>query len=145
MSAEATGIEKIVYEQKLARYLWGIFITATILFIIGKIIGYLDFVSWVWIIAPFAVSMIGAIFNYLDWTPNARILLYTIGIIYGTLRFAILRIVLWMPIFIAFFNGYCILKKYGTGASGILLSSGTVIITYFIVIKFSGRSPGMPK
>jgi hypothetical protein len=94
---------------------------------------------------PFVVTMTGAIFNYLDWIPNARILLYTIGMVYMVLRFSILRIVLWLPIFVAFFSGYCILNKYGTGATNVIVSIAAAILSYFIVIRFSGKSPGMPK
>jgi len=145
MSADVTGLEKSIYEQKLARYLWGVFVVTTVLFVIGKFIGYIDFLTWWWVIAPFAIGLFGSIVNYLDWVPNTRILLYTVYLIYGTLRFAILRIILWMPIFAAFFNCYCILKKYGLGPMNIVLAIAAGVLTYFIVIIFSGGSPGMPK
>jgi hypothetical protein len=92
MTEDIKYLSKIEYENKLALYLKGLFISTTILFVIGKIIGYFE-ISWWWIISPFIVTLIGSIFNYLAWVPNNRILLYTFGFLYMVLRYVVLRII----------------------------------------------------
>jgi hypothetical protein len=137
-------MDKIKYGHELARYLLGLFKATTILFVIGKIIGYFYFLSWWWVIAPFIINLIGAVVNYLDWIPETRIVLYTIWFVYAILRYTILRLVLWTPIFSALITGYCIIRKYGSDLKGVLIAIVAAIFTYVFTIKLSGRSPGMP-
>jgi len=137
-------MDKIKYEHELARYLYGLFIATTIAFVIGKIIGYFEFLTWWWVIAPFITCLIGSIVNYLDWVPEHRILFYTIYLVYTTIRAAILTLILWIPIFSAFITGYCIIRKYGLDWGYILIAIVATIATYLLTIKLSGRSPGMP-
>ena len=139
-----TALDKMKYETFFARYLWGLFQAATITFVIGKLIGYFGFLSWWFVTAPFITCILSSIVNYLDWVPESRILLYTVYMVYATLRYAILRIILWMPIFLALFTGFCIVKKYGSDFGGISIAIVATIATYFLTIKLSGRSPGMP-
>ena len=144
MIEDVKYLSKIEYETKLANYLKGLFISTTVLFVIGKIIGYFD-ISWWWIISPFAVTLFGSIVNYLDWVPNNRILLYTLGFLFMVLRYVVLRIILWLPIFTSLITGYCIFKKYGTRSNMVLIEIAAVLLTYFFTVKISGKSPQMPK
>jgi hypothetical protein len=70
--------------------------------------------------------------------------LYTIWFVYAILRYTILRLVLWPPIFSALITGYCIIRKYGSDLKGVLIAIVAAIFTYVFTIKLSGRSPGMP-
>ena len=137
-------LERMKYEHALARYLWGVFKAATIAFVIGKIIGYFGFLSWWYVAAPFIIGLLGSGINYLDWVPDKRIILYTIGMVYMILRYTILRLILWMPICLALFTGFCIIKRYGTDLGGTSIAIVATIATYFLAIYLSGRSPGMP-
>lgn len=131
-------------EDKLAKYLLGIFIATTIAFIIGKFIGYFDFLSWWYIIVPFIINIIGALVNYLDWEPNNRFMFYTIYAIFSILRHAILRIIIFSPILYSVFTSYRILVKYGNGNLKIRLISVAVgFLTYSITIILAGKRPRM--
>ena len=140
----ATKLNKLNYETALSGYLWGLFQAATITFVLGKIIGYFGFLSWWWVTAPFVICFLCSIVNYLDWIPKSRILLYTICAVYAILRYAIIRVVLWMPLYLALGTGFYIIKKYGSDLGGILIAIGVTVATYFLTIILSGRSPGMP-
>ncbi|HEY8688983.1 MAG TPA: hypothetical protein VIM07_07090 [Chitinophagaceae bacterium] len=137
-------LNKMVYEQALARFIWGFVKAGTLVFIIGKIVGYFGFLSWWYITAPFIIGLLGATMNYLEWIPDMRILLYSIGMAYIIFRYTILRLVLWMPIFIALFSGFSIVYKYGSDWKYITIAIIATVATYLIAVYLSGRSPGMP-
>jgi len=145
MAGNEPSIKKVEYEYKLAHYLWGLFIANTIFFVIGKIIGYFDFLSWWWIFSPLIIGFIGAFVNYLDWVPESRILLFTIGFPYMVLRYAILTLILWMPIFTSLFTGFCIIIKYGEHSHKVLIAIFSTIVTYFLTTKLTGKNLGLPK
>jgi len=130
------------YEAALAKFLQGCTNAGTIAFVIGKLVGYFGFLSWWYLAAPLGVCLFGALINYLEWVPNRRILLYTIGFVYGTLRYAIIRLILWMPILMALFTAACIQVRYPS--ANVFISIVALLATWLFVSYFSGRSPGMP-
>ena len=141
MDKDVTYLKKIDYENRLAKYLWGLFISTTLLFVIGKVVGYFDFLSWWWVAVPFISNILVAGLNYLDWVPSNKILLYSIGMIYATLRFAIISLIMWMPIIIPLLVGCCIAKKYGLNLGSILIALAATIIAYVFIVKLSGTPP----
>lgn len=136
----AKYLKKIDHENRLSKYLWGLFISTTLLFVIGKVVGYFDFLSW-WCAVPFISTMLVALINYLDWVPSNKNLLYSVGMIYSKLRFAIISLIMWMPIIIPLLVGCCNAKKYGLNLSSILIALAVTIIAYLFIVKLSGTPP----
>jgi len=135
---------KMKYEHALARFTWGFVRAAIVAFVIGKLVGYFGFLSWWYVPTPFLLGLLASGINYLKWVPKSRILLYTVGTLYGILRYAIIRLFLWTPMFLALFTGFCISKRYGTSTGMNAISSVAAIATYWLTTYLTGRSPGMP-
>ena len=113
-----------------------------VIFIIGKVIGYYDFISWWYIIVLIIITYIGVLINYIDWKNDSNgFVTNYLHTLYSIIRYFILRLLLWLPFLIAFFNSLLIVEKYGYDKNVIFIGSITSIINYYFIIKLSGKTP----
>ena len=130
-------------EGDLGNYFLGIVKAYIVIFILGKVIGYYDGISWWHIITPIIVCFIGVLINTFYWKDDRTngFVFNFFHTLYSIIRYFILRVILWLPFLIAYFNGMCIVKKYGNHGNVLIIVYISCVAVYYFIIKLSGKTP----